>query len=286
VFRGWGGGAPVNLAPLPQVTEVQSPWAGDGNVSVDEITFLPWLFERANLDVWSYRGETLRRRLPACLRALRVNSAAAARQKLEREPGLLSAALSAMLIGVTGFFRDAGVFEQIRHTVLPALPRRAGHPRVWSVGCSDGQELYSVAILMKELDLLRGATLLGTDCRAAAVARAREGRYDDNAMRDVPVALARQSFVCENTAWRVHDSIRGVIQWRTADATRLTEPGAWDLILCRNVAMYLRCDVAAQLRQTCEQALRPGGFLIFGKAERPTGSTRLMPVGPCVYRKE
>jgi len=209
-----------------------------------------------------------------------------ARLNLEREPGLCAAAIGAMLIGVSGFFRDAAVFEQLRHGVLPVLPRRAGHPRVWSIGCSDGQELYSVAMLLAEIGLLQGATLLGTDCRSAAVARARHGVYDAAALRDVPVMLLHRYFVPDGAVWRVCDEVRGAVQWRTGDVTQLTEPGAWDLILCRNVSMYLRCEVAARLRQVCEQALRPGGFAVFGKAERPGGPSRLVPLSPCIYRKE
>ena len=294
MFKGQCAAVPLNLAPPqpapPPPPPVQHPalsWAAGEALELDDVIFLHWLFERAGMALCEYRPETIRRRLPACLRALRVNSPAGARERLENDPGLVAHAISTMVIGVTGFLRDKNVFDQLRDTVLPALPRRAGHPRVWSIGCSDGQELYSVAMLLGEMNLLRGgATLLGTDCRSAAVARARQGQYDDAAVRDVPPNFLDKYFLHHNTTWRVCDELRCAIQWRTADITRLAEPGAWDLILCRNVCMYFRCETAHRLRLICEQALRPGGFLVFGKAERPTGSTRLASIGPCIYRKE
>jgi chemotaxis methyl-accepting protein methylase len=301
-----GGRSPLNLAPAPkppvpprlsldpffgpsrnaESDDVADPATPGGGLSAEQESFIDWLFARASLDARAYRPETLGRRLGACLRTVRAASIAQARDRLESEPGLTGAALGAMLIGVSGFFRDAQVFHDLRRKVLPALPRRAGHPRIWSVGCSDGQELYSVAMLLQDQGRLNGATLLGTDCRAAAVARAREGRYDAAAIRDVPPSAAAAYFVNDGATWRVRDDLRAATQWRSGDATRLSEPGAWDLILCRNVSMYLRTESAAQLRLLCEQALGSGGVLVFGKAERPTGVTRLVQLAPCIYRKE
>jgi chemotaxis methyl-accepting protein methylase len=292
VFRSRHGRAPVNLTPRP-LSPIDAAVGNNADraekpLPHEDAAFVHWLFDRVSLDAKVYRSETLRRRLPACLRSLRARSIAQARQRLETDPGLTAAALAAMLIGVSEFFRDSDVFEYIRSHVLPALPRRAGHPRVWSVGCSDGQELYSVAMLLDEQRLLQGATLLGTDCRPAAVARAREARYVKASLHGVPARFTRKYFVQDSDGpqWRVSDDLRAAIQWRSGDATRVSEPGAWDMILCRNVSMYLRTDAARRLREICEQSLRVGGVLVFGKAERPQGSMRLTLVAPCVYRKE
>jgi chemotaxis methyl-accepting protein methylase len=298
VFRSGGGsclappGRAINLAPLrlpaaEQQTVLPRPDDAPGPpLPPAEGNFIEWVFRSAGLDVHVYRIDTLRRRLPACLRGLRADSVAQARQRLEQEPGLIALALGTMVLGVSGFFRDAGVFADLREHVLPALPRRAGHPRVWSVGCSDGQELYSVAMLLGEAGALGGATLLGTDCRSAAVARARDGRYEEARVHDVPRDLFHKYFVRDCGGWRVCDAIRAAVHWRSGDATQVIEPGGWDLILCRNVSMYLRTPAASRLRLSCEQALRPGGVLVLGKAERPVGPTRLTLLAPCIYRKE
>jgi chemotaxis methyl-accepting protein methylase len=255
-------------------------------LAADEEQFVNWLFEQGGLDARAYRPETLRRRLPACLRALRAASVADARLALQGDAAAIAAAVNTMVIGVTSFFRDAAVFDHLTYTVLPALPRSSGQARVWSAGCSDGEETYSIAMLLAEMDLLTGSYLLGTDCRPQAVARARAGRYERRALRDVPPAWQAKYFEPDGAFARVRPALRAAVQWRTGDLTRLREPGAWDLILCRNLTMYLRPAIAGPVWAQLEAALRPGGFLVLGKAERPIGAQRLGTVAPCIYRRD
>ena len=274
----------VNLAPPTRSPEV--PPAANDRLTEEEHAFIGSLFACAGLDASAYRSESLRRRLHACLRAVRASSILEARRALASNPALVSVAINAMVIGVSSFFRDAAVYDQIAFNVLPSLFRTGNPARVWSVGCSEGQELYSVAILLAELGLLDGCYLLGTDCRSEAIVRARDGSYDAAAMRHVPQAWEEKYFHRQTDRWRIVSSLRTAVQWRTADVTRVQEPGVWDLILCRNMAMYLRPEASGKLWETFETALRPGGYLILGKAERPVNARRLSPVGPCVFRRD
>lgn len=288
--RRGGQGRALDLAPpLPSPATI-TPSLPFGalpatELSRDEERFVEWLFARGGLSAASYRPETLRRRLPACLRAIRADSVSHAMSRLETDPAAVGTAINTLVIGVTSFFRDAAVFAYLRDEVLPTIRRAPGRPRAWSAGCSDGEEIYSLAILLAELDLLDDAYLLGTDCRPGAVARGRAGCYDRRLLRDVPPPLRHKYFEPHDDAMRVRGDLRAAVQWRTADVTRLQEPGAWDLICCRNLAMYLRPDVAGRLWAEFERALRPGGFLVLGKAERPIGPGSLLPAAPCVYRK-
>lgn len=274
----------VNLAPPAEPHDITRD--AKHELSEEEESFLHSLFACAGLDANAYRSDSLRRRLQACLRAVRATSILEARRTLAANPSLVSVAINAIVIGVSSFFRDAAVFDEIAFNVLPSLFRTHGPARVWSIGCSDGQELYSVAILLAELGLLDGCYLLGTDCRNEAIHRARDGYYDAAALRAVPRAWVEKYFHRQIDRWRIVSSLRTAVQWRTADVTRVPEPGVWDLILCRNMAMYLRPDASGKLWEMCERALRPGGYLIMGKAERPANARRLSPVGPCLFRRD
>ena len=284
-------GRPLDLAPRePGRDSVvpPEPLTPDGEALLRRLSLC------AGVNLGRYKPETLRRRLPACLRALRVSSPAQARSLLRRQPALTDAALDALLIGVTSFFRDDGVFTALRSAALPELVRRwradpSGRPlRVWSAGCSSGAELYSVALLLLELGALwpQRSELLGTDCRAGAVARAAAGAFEPAELKGVPSALLREYFVCDGERFRVRTDVRSAVRFTTGDALSAPEPGPWDLVLCRNVAIYIRGGAADALWGALCRRLRPGGLLVVGKAERPLGMRGLRCVAPCLYRRE
>jgi chemotaxis protein methyltransferase CheR len=255
-------------------------------LSEDEEAFLRFLFKEAGLELCKYRLGTLKRRIGACLRALHTNSFADARRVVQQKPALLPAAISTMVIGVSSFFRDGPVFEQLRNEVIPGLFKGRYGLAIWCVGCSDGHELYSLAMMLSEMKLLQRCHLLGTDCRADAVKRARTGQFDGNAIKSVPGNLLARYFKQEEACWRVTPAIRDAIHWRCADVLTLHEPGVWDLILCRNMTMYLAPEASASVFPRLEMSLRPGGALVLGKAERPLAACHLSTVGPCIYRRD
>jgi chemotaxis methyl-accepting protein methylase len=271
-----------------------------------------WIIARSGLDAGAYRHQPLQRRLPACLRMLKVPSAAAARRLLDRRPELLPPAVSALLIGVTEFFRDSDVFDAVRGEVLPDLAQRRGPLRVWSAACASGDELYSLAILLAEAGLLGRGFLLGTDCRADAVEQARTAAYPANALRALAPDVRKKYFeaIPERPSlaggrgaggphpdplpegvgtkaglWRPIRLLRRQTHWRSSDVARTTEPGPWDIILWRNVAIYLNPAPAAAVWARLADALAPGGYLIVGKAERPPADLGLSAVARCIYRR-
>jgi chemotaxis protein methyltransferase CheR len=277
---------PVNfaLAGSAQANEDDADDA-DEPLQGEDREFLDWLLDRAGVSVTHYRPESLARRLPSCLRVLRASSPAHARSMIERNRLLTATAIDSVLIGVTSFFRDAQVFKDLDERVLAPLAGRAS-ARVWSVGCSDGMELYTVAMQLARRRVLHRCQLLGTDCRIQATRFAAQGIYATQALRDVPDIL-RQSYFSssDNNSQIIHPTIRASVQWRTADVLRTPEPGLWDLILCRNMAMYMRGDVVARLWDILQESLRPGGYLVLGKAERPNGASRMSNVAPCIFQR-
>jgi chemotaxis methyl-accepting protein methylase len=275
------GERPVNFAPAQNAPEQD----GAAKLSSDEYECVQWIFEQAGLNADQYRRETLRRRIPACLRCMRVETLADVRLAILRNPELVWVALSALLIGVTSFFRDPGVFWTLRESVLPELLKGSTGPRVWSAGCSDGAELYSVAMLLAERRAIDGSTLFGTDCRANAVAMAREGCYDTVGIKNVPADVFSRYFRFDDGGWRVLAGLRAATQWRCGDLLMTCEPEDWDMILCRNVGIYMQTTVALCLWARLEQSLRPGGILVLGKAERPVGTAGLRLIAPCIYQR-
>ncbi len=166
----------------------------------DDSLFIAWVMERAGLDAAAYRLQPLHRRLPSCLRAMKVRSTQAARDLLERKPQLVASAVSSLLIGVTEFFREPAVFDSLRTRILPVLAGGNRRLQIWSAACSSGAELFSMAILLSETGLLERSYLLGTDCRDDAIERARLGLYDGTALKHVPSCDAGRLFRASRAA--------------------------------------------------------------------------------------
>ncbi|HEX5245231.1 MAG TPA: protein-glutamate O-methyltransferase CheR [Tepidisphaeraceae bacterium] len=282
IFPEFAGGPPVNFTAADGHRR-HLPVVPSSAGAIEEQAFLRWLFEQADLDCGDYKMETLRRRVPSCLRALRAASLSDARQILQRNPALVKVAVNSLVIGVTSFFRDSNVFDTLATEILPELTSRGSNTRIWSVGCSDGAELYSVAMLLAERDVLHRCYLLGTDCRSDAVKRASDGIYDADAMKNMPNALTGKYFVRDGNKSRIVPWMRTQVQWRSANVLEVQEPGGWDMILCRNLAIYLRADAAGKLWQKLLGSLRPGGVLVLGKAERPLPAEGVSVIGPSVF---
>ncbi len=248
--------------------------------------FLDWLFTQAGLDPGAYQARALQRRLAACLRALRVPSTGAARALLEERRELLPLCVDAALIGVSAFFRDEPVFEQLRLSVLPELLKDRRGLRVCSTGCAEGQELYSIAMLLGELGALEKTELLGIDCRPEAIARARAGCFPEKELETIAPTLRNRYFSRAGGRACVAAELAARMRWVLRDmfAPAQAEP-AWDLILFRNVAIYLRAERAARLWEQLANSLSPGGALVTGKAERPPDRLPLRRISTCIYRK-
>jgi len=246
--------------------------------------FVAWLLRRAGISAEGYRSNPMERRLPSCLRELRLATPEAARLAIEAKPELLPVALNSMLIGVTSFFRDAAVFDALEREVLPTLLQSRNGLRALSIGVSDGQELFSVAMLLAEAGVLANSSLLGVDCRPDAIERGKAGLFAEIDMTGLSIERRSRFFKREGAGWRVAAEIAAAIQWCVDDLFSFSPPTS-DLILFRNVAIYLEEEPMQLVWEKLCYALSPGGYLITGKAEKPLGSLPLSRVAASVYQK-
>lgn len=246
--------------------------------------FFEALFAKAGLVAGAYRGSALRRRVPACLRFVGERSLDAALRKLDARPELVGPAIGVVLLGVTGFFRDGPVFDHLRGELRSAWDG-AGRRRIWSAACSDGHELYSVAMLLRDQGMLPRCELLGTDCRAEAVEHARRGEFELSHVGALEQRLRRECFHAAGHRVHVREELRLGIRWKQADMFSGVERGPWDLILWRNMAIYLDPAAAEHLWGSLASELAADGYLVTGKAERPPAGLGLQRVAPCIYRK-
>ena len=195
--------------------------------------------------------------------------------------------LDRVTINVSQLWRNPAQWTLLQHDVLPALAQTE-RIRAWSAGSSYGAEAYTLAAVARAAVPTVTTTVLGTDIDRRMVALAQVGEFSDNDARDAPPDALERWFVRTATGWRAGEELRAVTSFERADLLRLTpRPHAYDLILCRNTAIYFNEDVRDKLHTALAEALRPGGYLLVGSTERVADPTTidLSPVLPFTYRK-
>lgn len=279
-------GVPVSKRVPKRVTpDASHPPLAVAEQSEPVAPFIAWVFEQAKLNASIYRPNSLNRRLNACLRRLRAITPDGAQKIIERQPELLNAAVEALLLGVSEFFRDRLVFDEIRNTILPELANTSGTLNICSVGCSEGHELYSMAILLDEAGLLDRSQLIGIDCRPEAIVKAQLGHFSKRDVEGVPHDLRQTYFESSESNWTVSGRLRQRMHWQVGDALSLDGVYEKHIILFRNVALYLTPNYAACAWNHLSGQLKAGGVLICGKADKPPAALPLTRIAACVYKK-
>ena len=198
-----------------------------------------------------------------------------------KEPSLSQRVVEALLNNETYFFRDRLPFDQMSQTALPALAERrrdSKRIRIWSAGCSSGQELYSLAMLFAE-DPMRwhggSIDLMGSDVSETAVNRARAGLYTQfEAQRGLGVTQMIRWFSENEQGWRVAEALRRNVRFQVHNILEAPpHPGQFDIILCRNVLLYLSGDRKRAAFDRLASALVPDGWLMLGAGETVIGQT-------------
>jgi chemotaxis protein methyltransferase CheR len=199
-----------------------------------------------------------------------------------REPSLATQVVEALLNNETYFFRDRTPFDLLAKAALPKLARRregSKRLRIWSAGCSTGQEAYSLAMLFAE-DPVRWAgwtvDILGTDVSESAVRRARDGVYSQfEVQRGLGVTQMIRWFEECDDGWRAIEPLRRMVRFQVQNLLEPPpHPGQFDIILCRNVLLYLNNERRSQIFDRLGSAMAPDGWLMLGAGETVIGQTK------------
>ena len=192
--------------------------------------------------------------------------------------------IDAISTNETLFFRDRGPFELLQYKLLPEIidrrapssPSMKASIKIWSAAASTGQELYSIAIVIKELlsDLSRySIQLLGTDISDAAISQASYGKYNKFEIeRGLPPKQLQRYFTLFGDSWKIKDEIRGMVNFRKMNLMLpFSGLGKFDIIFCRIVAIYFTLQDRKKLFNKIADSLADDGYLIIGSTESLTG---------------
>jgi two-component system, chemotaxis family, CheB/CheR fusion protein len=243
-------------------------------VAQDWREILTLLRVRTGQDFSNYKPATIRRRVERRLGVRGLSTLAEYAQLLRDNADEARLLMKELLISVTNFFRDGDAFATLEERVIPALFQRhssTDQVRVWSAGCATGEEVYSVAMLLAE----RASSIVdapvvqvfATDLDEHAIATAREGLYSDADVADVPPPRLARFFQREAAGYRVRRELRETVLFAHHNVIRDPPFSHLDLIVCRNLLIYLNRSIQERLIETFHFALRPGGYLFLGLSE-------------------
>ena len=185
--------------------------------------------------------------------------------------------VDALLNQETSFFRDALVIESVATAIEQldaAEPNR--RPRIWSAGCSGGQEIYSLAMTLLDRGNFRCANLpelLGTDVSASTVTRARLGQFSQfEVQRGLPIRTLMRWFEPAGETWTIRREIARAIKFRQHNLVDgPMPPGLFDIVMCRNVLLYFPQQMREQVLERLARSIRPDGLLVLGAGETVLG---------------
>lgn len=262
----------LNFSHYPVMAEASEPFLSEDEDILARIYMI--LKRVSGIDFTHYKRNTVLRRIERRMVVTHSATPADFARLIEENSAEASQLVKDILIGVTRFFRDAEFFEKLKATAVAAIVEQSDENtpvRVWSAGCSTGEEAYSLAMLFREVleerHLRRDVKIFATDVDTRAIEQAGKGVFPESIAEDVsPERLAR-FFVRHNDQYQVNKDIRKMIIF--APHNMLSDPpfGRLSLISCRNVLIYFQPVLQKGLFAIFHTALKNGGFLFLGRSE-------------------
>ncbi|ELZ26232.1 methylase of chemotaxis methyl-accepting protein [Halogeometricum pallidum JCM 14848] len=227
----------------------------------------------------SYNDAYLDRRISARMRRRGVDGYGAYQSLLTEDSEEQRALLNSLSVNVTSFFRNPEVWDALRE-VLAELAE-SGRVRVWSAACSDGREAYSLAMLAHDDDRIDPSkvSILGTDIKPEILRAARGGEYRASETNDVAGQLAPlsgndQYVERDGDVYRVSEDVKSLVSFRRHDLVQERPPDTFDLVVCRNLFIYINSEAKQAIFDTLGSALSPNGYLTIGMTETVPPSCR------------
>ena len=240
------------------------------------------LWPVSGVDFTHYKQPTIRRRLLRRMAVHRLHDIRQYLKLLQSDPREAQGLFQDLLIHVTRFFREPESFAALAEDVFPKLVagRDPEHPiRIWVCGCATGEEAYSVAIelldYLEREQLKFRAQIFATDVSESAIEFGRAGVFPPTIAADVPEARLRRYFTQVDGNFRVNQQIRDLCVFARQDLTKDPPFSRLDLVMCRNVLIYMDTVLQRKLMAVFHYALQPEAFLVLGQAESIGHETRL-----------
>lgn len=256
------------------------------------------VLEAGGIDLNLYKDKCVLRRITVRQRSCGAPTLRAYLKLVSKDPAERGRLVKALTIHVSQFFRNPSTFRAIQESVLPNLlaAKQAGGGRslrFWSVGCANGEEPYSLAILLLEVGARAvrqySTAIYATDIDPDSLNQAKEAHYAVRSLAQIPNRWRQRYFIRDGDRYRTASEVRSLVFFKSHNILDPLPFRRIDLVTCRNVLIYMTEPLQERVLLSIHEALNPGGFLVLGKVEGLAGAARdlLEPVDVAerIYRK-
>lgn len=222
---------------------------------------------KTGIDLDLYKANQMQRRLGNLMTRNDKRTLVELFEYVEADKERFRSFIEYLTINVSEFFRTPDKFSELEARVIPDLLSKSPRLNIWSAGCSIGAEPYSLAIILKEQTPTTRHRILASDLDIEIIARAKEGYYLENEIKNIPPNRKNKYFEKRNDRWYVSNEIKSCIEFKRHNLLLDNFESGFDLILCRNVVIYFTEEAKDQLYRRFFEALKPGGILFVGGTE-------------------
>lgn len=222
----------------------------------------------SKIDLNAYKRPQMERRINSFMRSVNVDNYQDFINLLGRESNIYRKFLDHITINVSEFFRNPTHWEVLRREIVPGLLKQRNSLKIWSAGCSTGEEPYSLAINAKEDRWVLKEKILATDIDREVLEKADIGLYTAKTIETVPAPYVKKYFVQQGANYRISDEIKQMVNFKQHNLLRDSFGNDFDLILCRNVVIYFTEETKEKLYRRFAEAMRPGGIIFIGSTEQ------------------
>lgn len=246
------------------------------------------ILSSTGIDIDSYKSVQMRRRLTTLVENTSGANVLGYCKELEKESDILDKLRNFLTINVTEFFRDEGVFLELRKRILTNIISNTRRLKIWSAGCSNGAEAYTISMILEDWPEIVSYTILGTDIDEMSLGIARAGGpYSADLVKNVPAASMSRHFICRDGKYWVKPELKAKTSFKPHNLLSDFFVKDFDMILCRNVTIYFTDEAKEKLNRNFNDSLKANGILFIGSTEfmshpEAVGFKKL---SPCFYQK-
>jgi chemotaxis protein methyltransferase CheR len=220
------------------------------------------------IDLSNYKSQQMDRRINSFMDLWNVANYDDYLDLLKRDPKILKEFINKLTINVSEFFRNPERFQELQQQILPELLKRQSQVRIWSAGCSDGSEPYSIAIIAKELQAEQRVRIMASDIDRQILQKAQKGVYLVNEVKSMPQDLVPKYFLkTDDQKYQLLEAVKKLVEFRVQNLLADSFDANWDLIVCRNVVIYFTEEAKNELYKRFINVMRPGAYILVGGTE-------------------